>query len=208
MNRFTVLFVFFALSTSLFSQESKVSVALSYPLAADGNFIGENYDGIIDAELKYRVAYLEKTIIGASLNTALLKNEKNGFIFPTSDLTAFVIQPKLYVEGRDFWKSIISPFAGIGYMFIVYDFSLGEPLEGSIDSSAAIPSSSDTQSGLNLNGGFYVNITEKLFFQIQYDFVRLFSEKKIPNFNYNRDVHLAKFGVGYRFGSSPTQQAK
>jgi hypothetical protein len=61
----TLLLIF---SIKSFSQDSKFSFELNYPIPIDNNFIGKNYNGIIDVGVDYRIANLNPVNIGISIN--------------------------------------------------------------------------------------------------------------------------------------------
>lgn len=56
----------------LFSQESKLSIELNYPIPVDNNFIGKNYTGIVDIGGKYKIINKEVINFGIALNAGLL----------------------------------------------------------------------------------------------------------------------------------------
>ncbi len=174
-----------------FSQNSKFGLELNYPIPIDKNFVGENYDGIIDIGAKYRFADLELINIGASLNGGLFVNntsDENTSI--NVKVNSYLFQPRVFAE---FELEIIKihPFIGLGYTFMVFDAS---GTNNGFDVSGA----SETQSGLNLNLGLAYNITHKLFAQVQYDYVKINVDNGVPDITYNTNVNILKIGLAYR----------
>ena len=70
-----LLFLFWSLG--LWSQEGRLSLELQFPATVDNNFIGSNYNGIIDVGAKYRFAQSGIFNFGAGLNLGLLTNPGN-----------------------------------------------------------------------------------------------------------------------------------
>ena len=59
-------------------------------------------------------------------------------------------------------------------------------------------SSSQTESGINLNLGVVYDITDRLFAQVQYDFVKIGVDNEVPDIKYNTNISILKIGLGYR----------
>lgn len=83
------------LSVNSFSQESNFSLELNYPIIVDQNFIGKEYNGLVDMGLKYRFLDFDYINLGASAYGALLKTSKNEML-NQRDYTAFIIQPRVF----------------------------------------------------------------------------------------------------------------
>lgn len=146
----TLLLIF---SIKLFSQESKFSIELNYPIPIDKNFIGKNYNGIIDVGANYRMANLPP------LNLGVLVNNQNNR-FQNFKVTAYVIQPRIF--GALDIKSIdkFHPSVGLGYTIMVFNTS-------GTNNGFDVSNARDPQSGFNFNFGLAYDITEKLFAQVQ-----------------------------------------
>ncbi|MBP0903602.1 outer membrane protein [Mariniflexile gromovii] len=185
-----VLLLFFSIKS--FSQNSKFSLELNYPIPIDKNFVGENYSGIIDLGAKFRFAELNILKLGASLNSGILVNDSRpNNEFQDFKITAYLIQPRIFAElDMESIKSF-HPFIGLGYTFIIFD---AKGTQNGFDISGG----SQTQSGLNINLGIAYNITDKLFAQVQYDYVKISLENEIPDIKYNTNVNILKIGLGYR----------
>jgi len=185
----TLLLIF---SIKSFSQDSKFSLELNYPIPIDNNFVGENYNGIIDIGVDYRLANLNPVNIGISLNGGVLvnnSNQNNGF--RDFKVTSYVIQPRIF--GNLDLESIdkFHPTVGLGYTIMVFDAS-------GINNGFDVSDASDTLSGFNFNFGLTYDITEKLFVQAQYDFVKLRVDNDVPDLKFNTNVTILKIGLGYR----------
>jgi opacity protein-like surface antigen len=185
----TLLLIF---SIKSFSQDSKFSLELNYPITIDNNFVGENYNGIIDIGADYRIANLNPVNIGISLNGGVLvnnSNQNNGFL--NFKVTSYVIQPRIF--GELDLKSIdkFHPTVGLGYTIMVFNAS-------GTNNGFDVSDASGTQSGFNFNFGLAYDITEKLFVQAQYDFVKLGVDNDVPDIKFNTNVNILKIGLGYR----------
>tara|TARA_B110000285_G_C14821839_1_gene466887 strand:- start:88 stop:675 length:588 start_codon:yes stop_codon:yes gene_type:complete len=177
-----------------FSQDSKFSLELNYPIPVDENFIGKNYNGIIDLGLKYRFSNLSFLNIGASLNAGILKNSKNDRV-QHFDVTAFAIQPRIFAELDSESLTKFHPSIGLGYTFMTFNASGIDSFNPDNPNSS---SSSQTESGINLNLGVVYDITDRLFAQVQYDFVKIGVDNEVPDIKYNTNISILKIGLGYR----------
>ena len=179
-------------SIKSFSQDSKLSVEMNFPIPIDQNFIGKSYNGIIDIGAKYRFAEINKINIGASINGGILvnnTNENNGF--QDFKVTSYLIQPKVFAELKIESISKFHPFAGFGYTFMIFDAS-------GTNNGFDVSDSSGTQSGINANFGIAYDITNRIFAEIQYDYVKLKADNEAPNTKFNTSVNLLKVGLGFR----------
>ena len=178
-----------------FSQDSKLSLELSYPVPIDENFIGQNYNGIADLGLKYRFSNLELLNIGIGVNAGMYKNTKNDRVQPF-DVTTYIFSPKIFAELKLKPLTKLHPTIGVGYSFINANST---DVEGfNIENYSSI-SSSETESGMNLNLGIAYDITDKLFAQVQYDFIKIGVNKDVPDIKYNTNINILKIGLGYQF---------
>ncbi|MHB0756959.1 outer membrane protein [Polaribacter sp. M15] len=191
MKHQLILVFLIIFSIKSFSQNSKFSIELNYPIPIDENFIGENFNGIIDAGLKYRFTNLDLLSIGASFNYGILKNSKNDRI-GLIDVTAFSMQPRIFAELNSESISRFHPSVGLGYTFMTFNASDTE----SFNSNSS--SLSQTESGFNLNLGMAYDITNELFIEVQYDFIKIGVDNEIPDIKYNTNINILKIGLGYR----------
>ncbi|WP_037349058.1 outer membrane beta-barrel protein [Sediminibacter sp. Hel_I_10] len=193
MKQKLLLALLLIFSMKSFSQDSKFSLELNYPIPIDENFIGKNFNGIIDAGLKYRFVNLEVISIGAAFNAGMYKNTKGDRVQPF-DVTTYIFSPKIYAEFN--MKSItkLHPSLGLGYSVInskadVYRFN---------NQNNFSVSSSEKENGVNLNLGVAHDITNKLFAQVQYDFIKISVDNEVPDIKYNSNINILKIGLGYR----------
>lgn len=182
-----VLLVIF--TSKSFSQDSDFSIEASYPLLIDDNYHGRDFNGIVDIGAKYRFAEIKGIRIGAAVNGGLLTNSSN----QDQDLsdfkvTSYLLQPKIFAELDISELPNFHPFAGVGYSFIFSEIS------GTITDIDA--STSNTRSGFNINLGAYYDLTNKIFFQGQYDFIRFSDHEEMSADPFISDVNISKVGLG------------
>lgn len=196
MKRYLVnLLLLFSLVS--FSQNSKFRFEASYPLPIDQNFIGEYYNGIADLGIKYEVKELSNFTFGVSLNSTLLKADRNEYSFLLDEqvrykVTAYSLEPRLFMELK--LKSIpkLHPAFGVGYSFLFFTTKIKF-------SESTIPDNKSSQSGINTNLQMAYDISKRIYVQAQYDFILLTNlEGGIPKNKYNTNINLLKFGVGFR----------
>lgn len=198
MTRALLFFSSLFLSLQVPAQDSKMSVELSYPLLAiDTNFLGTNFNGLIDAGFDYRFAEAQPFTFGGSLNLGILRSNGFGPLFD-EDIDVFrttvvTIQPRVFTEFTIEALPIIHPAVGLGYTIISFDNSIRLNQFGD-------PNQSTTRSGFNVNAGVMVDITNRLLAHVQYDFIQLSSPNQIevPNTKFNKNVNILKLGLGYR----------
>lgn len=184
-----VVFLLF-LSCASFSQNSKINLEVNYPIPIDDNFIGRNFNGFIDLGIKYRFAYKNPINLGVSINAGLLKNNKEDRV-QSFDVNTIIIQPKLFAEFNIESMPKFHPTVGFGYSFI-------SAKARNFDSFNTQISTSENENGFNLNLGLALDISEKVFVQFQYDFIKINIEKGVPKNKYNSNVNILKIGLGYR----------
>lgn len=184
MKKLLFLITVLIFSLKSFSQDSKISLEVNYPIPMGDNFIGEFYDGIADIGIDYKFFNKSAFNLGASLNGGVLLNNS----FQNVTTTAYTVQPRLFGELIVLDK--VRPSLGIGYSLIFLNTS-GSDNVGTFENN-------DSQEGVNFNLGIAYDITAKFFAQIQYDFIKLGSEDNITNTKFNTQVHLLKIGLGYR----------
>lgn len=192
MKQKLLLTLLLILTIKTFSQDSKFSLELNYPIPIDKNFVGENYSGIIDLGAKYRFVNLNPINIGVSFNGGIVvnnSNQNNGF--QHFKVTSYVIQPRIFGELNLESIKKVRPTVGLGYTIMVFEAS-------GTNNGFDVSDASDTSSGFNFNFGLAYDITEKLFAQVQYDFIKLGVDNDVPDMKYNTNVNILKIGLGYR----------
>ncbi|MEL1247501.1 outer membrane protein [Flavobacterium helocola] len=184
--KFLVLTTLFSLN--LFSQNSKLSVELNYPIPFDNNFIAENYKSIVDVGVKYRFINSKVINVGVAFNAGVLYFDNKSY-FQDYKVTNYMLQPKIFGE---FNIQKFQPFIGIGYTSMIFNY------KGS-NNGFDISNESDTQSGIDFNIGLKYKALKNVFIQIQYDYIVLNVGDEIPRTKYNTNVNLLKIGLGYQF---------
>lgn len=192
MKQKLLLVLLLILSIKSFSQDSKLSIEMHYPIPIDQNFIGKSYNGIIDIGAKYRFSEITNINIGASINGGILANNTNDNNGNQDfKVKSYLIQPKIFAELKIKSISKLHPSIGFGYTFMVFDAS-------GTNNGFDVSGSSKTESGINANFGVAYDITNKIFIDIQYDYVKLKVDNEIPNTTFNSNVNLLKVGLGFR----------
>lgn len=185
---------FFLMAQFSFSQTSKWSLEANFPVSLGNNFFGE-YGGIVDLGVKYRMVNISNISLGVSVNGSYFKKKSQRYApeypgdfqdpYEASEFNNFTILPRAYAELNMESLPKLHPFLGIGYSFLMFNTS----------SSGLMSASSVSLNGLNINGGVYYLLTEGIFAQIQYDYIKLFDEfEYAPSKNGN--VSILKMGLG------------
>jgi len=182
MNKKILLIIALALSINSFSQNSKFSVELSYPILIsekgnDFDFI--DFNGIIDLGVKYNLTENKKIDFSVGINTTLLKFKvDDGFTKFTRN--HYIFQPKIFGKINLIENGKLDLISGLGYSF---DFNSTENGKGK------------TYSGINFNAGMNYLFTEKIFLHIQYDFI-MYNKSELVY--YNENLSLVKLGIGIK----------
>jgi opacity protein-like surface antigen len=178
-----------------FSQDSKFSIEANFPIPIGDNFLGKNYNGIVDIGAKYRFLQNDLVNLGASVNFGYLQNTKSGAtdLNQLFDVKIFPIQPRIFAEFNIPNLENLHPQIGLGYSVLVYNAKAD-----GINTSVLPADIDDNESGFNLNIGFAYDLTKKFFLQAQYDFVKIGVEDNVPDIKYNTNINILKFGIGYR----------
>lgn len=167
-------FFVFILTTVTYSQNNKLSVDLNLPVPVGDNFIGKNYQGIVDVGIKYHFIRLSKLGFGLSSNIGLLHSSR-------VDVNAIMIKPRISGE-ISLWR--LKTYIGLGYSIFLYDVNM----EG-VD---------NTNDGFNMNFGLKFNIISKLYINLGYDFIK-FRTEKFEYSDYNSNIQILEIGLGVQF---------
>ncbi|PWH84377.1 hypothetical protein DIS18_07530 [Algibacter marinivivus] len=184
-----VLILFY--SANVFTQDSRLNLEVNYPIPIDDNFIGRSFKGFIDLGLKYHFSKVKPINLGVSINAGLLKNNKDDRIQPF-DVNMTILQPRLFAEFSIKSLTKFHPSVGFGYSFI-------SAKARNFDNFNTQINTSENVNGFNLNLGIALDVSEKLFTQFQYDFIKINLDKGVPKNKYNSNVNILKIGLGYRF---------
>ena len=184
------LVLYFKLS----AQDYKWFVNLNYPITIDKNFIGENYTGFLDLGLRYYCAEFEYLSLGASFNASVLANNDNLDINSLGNYKAiaFGLQPKVTLMGKIPSLEVLHPFLGLGYSFYLFNITGVNPGLGIVENG-------ETLGGISFNGGFDIDVSDRVFIHLEYYFTRLQRSNLVPDTRYNKNINLVKLGAGYRF---------
>lgn len=194
MKQKLFLIVLLIFTITSFSQNLKFNLELNYPIPIDNNLIGKNYNGIVDLGAKYRFLNFAFLNVGASLNAGMFKNSKKERV-QSFDVTTYIIQPKMFAELNLEFLTRLHPSIGLGYSFL--SFNASDIDRFNLEDNFSV-SSSETESGVNLNFGIAYDITSKIFAQLQYDFIKLGVDDEVPDIKYNTNINILKIGLGYR----------
>lgn len=177
------------------SQNSKFSIEANYPIAVGDNFLGDNYNGLIDLGAKYLFSENGIINVGASLNFGFFQNTKSGAtdLNQLFDVKIIPIQPRLFAEFNIPNLEKFHPQIGIGYSILIYNADWADNRDAELPADI-----DDSESGFNFNLGIAYDISEKFFLQAQYDFVKIGVENGVPDISYNTNINIMKFGIGYR----------
>ncbi len=182
---FLGILLFFAIKS--FSQNSKYSLELNFPIPVDNNFIGNNYSGIIDLGARVRFSNLNVINIGASLNGSVLTNNSTQSV----RVTSYIIQPRIFVELAVKSISKLHPSIGLGYAIMTFN-ALGS------SNGSNFLKVNNTQSGVNFNFGLSYDIAKRFFVQGQFNFIKLGVNNEVSDIKFNRNVNILKIGIGYQ----------
>ncbi|UOB18372.1 outer membrane beta-barrel protein [Abyssalbus ytuae] len=190
MKQNFLLLVFLLTTLLTYSQEKKFSIDANYPIPVGDNFLGDNFKGAIDLGLKYRFFETTNFFLGASMNAGILTkgsedvNPANPVIGPDTSVTAYVFQPRLFLELNQESMSKLHPSLGLGYSFLhfkanAFDFT-------------------DDVNGVNVHISLAYDISEKVYIQAQYDFIKAKATGDVKDVKYNTHINILKFGLGVR----------
>lgn len=184
MKQKLLIAILFLASIQAFAQNKKWSIEANYALVPSGGFGGKG--NVIDLGLKYRFVDFNFGNLGFSFNSGFsrVKTKLSNIIFIDKK---YYFQPRIFSEFTIPTVEKLRPSIGVGYSIINsrLDYT-ADMLSNPIDVLA--PDSTD--SGFNFNVGLSYEITKTIFFQVQYDYIKL---KKQENSN---NIRL---GVGFRF---------
>lgn len=189
--KYKILLILAFFSLESFSQDSKMSIEVNYPLTFGKNYISENYKSVVDVGVKYIFSTIKTIDIGASINAGLFKY--NYILFDDYGLSqdvkvsTYSIQPRIFSQLNIESIEKLKPTFALGYSLLLSKAS--HNLNNVKDN--------ETQGGLNINLGISYNIKDNFFVQTQYDFIKL-SSNNVPNIKYNTNINILKFGIGYR----------
>ncbi len=185
----------FLMTQFLFSQDSKFSVEANFPIAVGSGFFGEDFSGIADIGVKYRIVNVSNINLGVSVNGSYFKKKVQLYLpsypddfqdpYAAAEINNFTILPRVFAELNIESLPKFRPFMGLGYSFLVFNAA----------SHSSQASGSVTLKGLNGNVGAYYLLTKSLFAQFQYDYITLF-DVNVLSPSQTTNVSIIKLGLG------------
>jgi opacity protein-like surface antigen len=177
--------------TYFHAQLNTWSIEMSYPMVIDNNFVGQNFNGLLDLGLNYNIHEQLNYRISGSLHNSLFK-DRTEIIDPNTDFDYLLwfIQPRVKVDFIFNNLPQVHPYLGIGYSFMV-QFTNG-------NAATFFPESGSTRSGFNIIGGLTFDIKDHWYANAGYDFVKLSQTGNASN-PYLQNVNVIKIGFGYKF---------
>jgi outer membrane protein W len=172
------------------AQTSSWSLEINYPILVDQNFVGANFNGLVEVGTKYQFWETVSFKTGVSLHTGLFKDKEDiqgaNIDF---DLLVWTIQPRIY--GELFLPSFTKfhPMVGVGYSAVTF-FTNGNVM-------TFFPQGNETRYGFNVTAGFSLDVSKQWYFLANYDFIKL-SNSGAFNSPYLQNINAVKVGVGYR----------
>ena len=144
-----------------FSQCSRLNVELSHPISHESNFIEEKFNGFIDLGLKYRFIRNNILNLGISANVGIFNNSKKNIDEPL-DITANIIQPRLFSEFNIQALPFLHPSVGVGYTYLTFNASGINSFNPDYPEDLNLKT---TESGINLNLAIAFDITNRFFYK-------------------------------------------
>ncbi len=192
MLKHLVSFLIIATALHSHAQESKWSIEASFPYTFGDNFVDEGYNGVADLGLKYNFVSYEALDLGASFNVgAFIRDDSRFDNNIDASGSAVLFQPRMFASFKLASYPQIHPMVGLGYS--IFAFSL----DGQNFAGANFQENS-SDDGVNLNLAIAYDVSNHLFLQVQYDYVRL-SARDVIDTPYNKNVNIIKLGLGYRW---------
>ena len=194
MNKLPSLIGIILLINTVQTQEQNWSTTISYPVTVDQNFIGENYTGFIDLGISYCFVSHENLSVATVFNASIFSNNDNLDIASIDNYKAimFYLEPKLRVIGTLSSLNQVHLYLGLGYSFFMFDIS-------GVNEGLGIIKDGETLTGFSMNTGLQVDVSPRIYFNLEYDFTKVKQRNLVPNTRYNRNVNIIKLGAGLRF---------
>lgn len=179
------------LVNAMFAQTSDWSLEINYPLVIDQNFVGQNFDGLAELGLSYRLHEDLHYNLSATLHNSLLKDRSQiEDVITDFNVLLWFVQPRLKADFIFDSLPNVHPYVGVGYSF-VRSFTNGNV-------GTFFPQGGNTRSGINAIAGVTVDVSSQWYINAGYDFVRLSKVGTIAN-PFLQNINTIKLGAGYRF---------
>jgi len=193
---FQFLLLIFSINSLAQEVNHRWNVEANYSIIPEEGFGGES--NIIELGLKYRFFNLEFLNLGFSFNTGYSQKDANNFnLSEEGKVKSYYFQPRLSSEFNIPSLIRLRPTIGLGYSVVNENTS-----SFSVDGEGSVNS---TNGGFNFNLGLTYDISNRFFFQAQYDFINLnvrdeFTFRgELVSRNFKRRLNNLKLGIGLRF---------
>ena len=188
MKNFQILTISILLTTFVSAQDQKFSATLGYPVPVGDNFL-VNYSGVADLGLQFRFIKTGALNIGLSTNASYY-SESTTLSTVTLKESAFLVQPRAFVEIDSETLNGFRPFLGLGYSFINTKIKFEN---GQQDDEK------DSTEGLNVNLGLGYDITDSFMAYLSYDYLNFSRDNPNHDNDFFTNGSILKLGVGLRF---------
>lgn len=189
-KRITAFFLILVCISYSFSQDSKFNLDVNYPTPIDDNFVGINFKGVIDLGFKYHFSTNKVVNLGISVNGGLFKRPKSDRLQP-NETSMIAIQPRIFTQFKINKLQKLHPSIGLGYALMNFNIRDFDGFNSQINAS-------ENEGGININLSLVLDVSEKLYAQIQYDFIKTKPDAGIPDIKYNTKINIIKIGLGWR----------
>jgi hypothetical protein len=194
MKKIIFIIIFLIFVQFSHAQLNRFSLDFSYPYSLDSNFLKENYEGLVDIGLKYRIIKAPVINIGIAFNGSLFKaNEISTFNQENLNLNAYFVQPKIFFEFNLKQVTRLRPYFAVGYSHNIKEEIYLQPTLSAGETNVVF---TIKEEGIVLNTGISFDLTSWLYLHAQYDFLRL---KNINNPELEtQNTNIIKAGIGFR----------
>lgn len=174
------------------AQLKRFSLDFSYPYSLESNFLNENYEGLVDVGLKYRVIKTPVINLGIAFNGSLFKANEIQNLNPSFfDSKTYFVQPKIFIELNLKQITKLRPYISAGYAYNVSEQFVQENSDNNEDITFTIK-----KDGIILNTGVSYDFSNWFYIHAQYDFLQL---KSVNQLNVEtQHSNIIKAGIGFR----------
>ncbi|WP_028892033.1 outer membrane protein [Tenacibaculum sp. 47A_GOM-205m] len=197
MKRIVLIFVYL-IAVNSFSQDKKINVELSYPIAIGDNFFAKgNYKGYVDLGMGYNFLKKGDFDLGIEVRGSYYKKKYTGALLTPTSFESPIIntifaEPKIRVTYTIPSLKKLKFSTGLGYSFAWYNVSTG-------DVNIKDYTIEDDGFSINLNASYF--LTDNIYSLINYGFIKT-QGSLLPEINktsFNTNISTFKFGLGYSF---------
>lgn len=181
------------------SAQKKFSLDINYPLElSDGN---SALDGIVNARLKYRFVNNESFSFGGAYSMDLMQGALYTYYSPDPEKrTYYTHHLNIFIERALSAANKLRLALGTGYSVQTFYVTTGrDEFTPNVEFPSGISTTKDSVNGFNITFGASYDLTNSLFIQTYFQYIRLFVEDTLFGDTIGFNVNRFKFGVGYRF---------